>query len=728
MLERWRGLDSRRRAAIGVLAAVLVYLAALGLPGVGHFLHQKAPPGIMIIGVITGAVTSLLAIGLILVYRTNRFVNFAYGSMGSLVGVLAVGMYLQHHWSYWVILPVGVLAGVVVGALTEFLVIRRFANSSRLILTVASIGLAQLLGGFELLGSKAIGFTALTGAFPVPIHFNWHIDVATLGGDQVVIIAAVPLIVAGLAWFLLKTHSGIAVRGAAENAERALLYGIPVRRLSTIVWMIAGGLATLTYLLKAPFSGVAPGVAANGPTVLLPGLAAAVVARMESLPVAFGAGIGLGIMEQVVRWNSQGTPSFQNVVFLVVIIGALLLQKGALSRAKTGVTSSWSATGVVKPIPRELRRLAEVRGARLALLTVVGALFVVLPMGWSDSGQLLAAFAIVWAIVAVSLVILTGWGGHISLGQFGIVGVGAVVGGNLVAKSHADLFLALLAAGAAGALIALVVGLPALRIQGLFLAVTTLAFAIALNSYFFNPDNTFSAGPIHAKFSSLLPTDVRRPLLWHRFDMESNYVSYLVCLAFLALAILASVGVRKARSGRVVVATRDNQRAADAAAVPTMSVKLSAFLLAGVLAGMAGGLQVLLLHKLGQNTFSPVDSLTVFSTAVIGGLGSVPGAISGVLIFRYLETITALGDLRQAITGAGLLVVLLIIPGGFGQVMLNVRDRYLRWVAKRRNLLVPSLLADRRVDEEGDHAPVEADLLEGALSDEPEGEPVGAGR
>src|SRR5207248_8069002 len=130
------------------------------------------PVGIVVIGIITGSVTSLLAIGLILIYRTNRFINFAYGSMGSLVGVLAVGMYLQHHVSYWIILPVGVLTGVVVGALVEFLVIRRFSNSSRLVLTVASIGLAQLLGGFELIGSKAIDFTALTGAFPIPIHFD----------------------------------------------------------------------------------------------------------------------------------------------------------------------------------------------------------------------------------------------------------------------------------------------------------------------------------------------------------------------------------------------------------------------------------------------------------------------------------------------------------------------------------------------------------------------------
>ena len=107
---------------------------------------------------------------------------------------------------------------------------------------------------------------------------------------------------AGLAWFLLRTDVGIAVRAAAENEDRALLLGIPVRRLSTIVWMVAGGLASLTFVLKAPFSGVTPGITTAGPVVLLPALAAAVVARMESLPTAFIAGIGIGIMEQVVAW------------------------------------------------------------------------------------------------------------------------------------------------------------------------------------------------------------------------------------------------------------------------------------------------------------------------------------------------------------------------------------------------------------------------------------------
>jgi branched-chain amino acid transport system permease protein len=536
---------------------------------------------------------------------------------------------------------------------------------------------------------------------------------------------AVPIVITGLAWFLLRTDSGVAVRAAAENSDRALLLGIPVRRLATIVWMIAGGLSALTYLLKAPFSGVTPGVA-NGPEILLPGLAAAVVARMESLPVAFAAGLGLGITEQVVRWNSSGTPSLVDVAYLVVILGALLLQRGKLSRAIEGVTSSWSSTGVVKNIPRELRHLPEVRYVKMVLLALVAFAFVVIPGGWTSSQQLLAAFAVVWGMVAVSLVILTGWGGHISLGQFGIVGVGAIVGGNLLARGHQDLFVALTAAGLAGALAALLVGLPALRIRGLFLAVTTLAFAIALDSYFFNPD----------KFPSMLNIEIHRPMLWQRFDLESNYTMYLFCLAFLALSILVAVGVRKARSGRVVIATRDNQRAADAAAVPTTSVKLSAFILAGVIAGVAGGLHVQIQHSLAQHTYSPIDSITVFSTAVIGGLGSISGALAGVLLFQWLGTVTALGDFRLLLTGTGLLVVLYALPGGFGQLMLAVRDRYLRWVAARRGILVPSLVADKRVQGTADEAADEVDLLRSALSgpslevdDEPEvDEPVGAGR
>jgi len=710
---RWTALNPRVRALLVIGVPALIYVVVNLIGGRDGPVRQHAPMGIIAIGVIYGTVTALGAMGIILVYRANRFINFAHGALGSMVGVIAIGLVLEHGLSYWVALPGAVIVGALMGGLIEYLVIRRFQNATRLVLTVASIGLAQVLGALELFGTKKINFIALTGGFNAPLDFNFKLDVVRIHGDEMLIIAIVPVVIAGLAYFLLRTDAGVAVRASAENVDRALLLGIPVRRLSTIVWLIAGGLASLTYMLQAPFAGVKPGVASNGPTVLLPLLAAAVIARMESLPLAFGAGIGLGIMEQVVRWNTPSKPATVYVVYLVVIVGALLLQRGKLSRGQEAGGSSWSATGIVKPIPGELRRLPEIVWGKGIILAMVAVAFVLLPKGWSNSNQLLAGFAIVWAMIGVSLVVLTGWGGNISLGQFGIAGMGGMVAANLIVNNNLDFFVVIIISGVVGAAIAMVVGVPALRIRGLFLAVTTLAFAIALDNYFLN-QNTFP---------QFIKSSVKRGLLWERFDMDDTYVMYLVCLAFLALSILASLGVRKARNGRVLIATRDNQRAADAASVPTTNIKLSGFILAGTIAGIAGCLDVMLIHGLSVGTFDPIDSITVFSTSVIGGLGSITGAVAGVLLFKFLETAIH-GEIRLALNGAGLLFVLYALPGGLGQLLFSLRDRLLRIIANRRGILVPSLVADKRTEDGGGRAADEVGLLQGALA----GAPIGAGR
>jgi branched-chain amino acid transport system permease protein len=355
--------------------------------------------------------------------------------------------------------------------------------------------------------------------------------------------------------------------------------------------------------------------------------------------------------------------------------------------------------------------LPEVRITRAVL--IAAALFVViyLPLRVEAGTVNLMAVALVWGIVTVSLVELTGWGGHISLGQFAIVGVGAITFGNIVMRQNLDMFVVLLCAAAAGGVVALLIGLPALRIRGLFLAATTLAFAVALDSFFLNPTN----------FPDFIPGNVDRPALWERFDLESEWVMYYVSLAFLVITILAALGIRQARSGRALLATRDNYRAAGAAAVPTTAAKLSGFILSGVVAGIAGGLFILVLRGARANTFQPNMSLEVFSTAVIGGLGSIFGALLGVFAFRWLEQVLS-GELRLLVTGAGLLVVLYVLPGGLGQAVFALRDRLLRIVANRRGILVPSLVADRRATEEEQHADQTA-MLRGALS-----EPVEAGR
>jgi branched-chain amino acid transport system permease protein len=256
-----------------------------------------------------------------------------------------------------------------------------------------------------------------------------------------------------------------------------------------------------------------------------------------------------------------------------------------------------------------------------------------------------------------------------------------------VARWNVDFFAVIAVAAVAGAAVALLVGLPALRIKGLFLAVTTMALAVALDQYFLND----------ATFPQFIPSSaVNRPLLLQRFDLGSNYAMYLVCLGFLGLAVLVARGLRKSRAGRVLIGINDNERAASSAAIATTRVKLAGFVVAGMMAGAAGGLDIILLRALNPGSFPPQDSITVFVYAVIGGLGSVAGVIIGVLFFKYLESITALGQFHQVVSGVVALYVLSAVPGGLGQLVYDIRDRILRVVANRRGIVVPSLVADKR--------------------------------
>ena len=298
VLERIPGAEalgsmSKRNRSLTVAAGVvLAYFGLYNLPLTADFIQDKAPYSVLFIGTVQGTTTALLAMGLILIYRTNRFVNFSYAAMGALPGAFALGLHLEHGFPFFAALVLAVVIGVAVGFVTE-LVIRRFKNSSRLIVTVASIGLAQIFGVMSLLANKAIGFISLAGGFTIPLDLRISLEggIKTMTGDEILIIAVVPAVIAGLAWFLLRTDAGVAIRAAAENEDRALLLGIPVYKLGRIVWMIAGALAALTYVLQAPSAGVSPSVVSAGPAVLLPALAAAVaVVVVEELGRVLEAG------------------------------------------------------------------------------------------------------------------------------------------------------------------------------------------------------------------------------------------------------------------------------------------------------------------------------------------------------------------------------------------------------------------------------------------------------
>ena len=670
---------------------------------------QGAPTGVVLQGVVLGSATALTSLGLILIWRANRFINFAQMALGGAVGLTAAHLFLTWNWPYPVALGLGVVGGIGLGALIEVAIIRRFSRATRLVLTVASLGLAQLLGGMELLLPKALfGVTSFVlGSYETPVSGElFTLSSIRFSGDYLLIVAVVPVAAGALAWMLLRTSAGIAIRASAENNDRALLLGIPVATLHSLVWAIAGGLATLTFLLRAPIVGSVSS-AAMGPTVLLPALTAALIAKMDSLPRAVVAAMVLGALDGIIRWNWP--PETVDVVNLAVILVALLAQRTGSSRAHDA-DGTWQDTASARVLDPRLAALRSIKALRVGLFTVLAGLIVWLPFELSPSDLNAVSISVIWAIVGVSLVAMTGWNGQISLGQFAIVGVGAIVAGNLIERWNVDMFVAIAAAALAGMATALVLGIPAMRIRGPFLAVVTLAFAAMLDSYVLNPDI----------FPSIVPQVVDRPAVWERYPLDNERTMFWLCVAALGLAALMARGARRARSGRLLLAARDNRKAAEAMSVNATRAALQGFLLAGAIAGLAGGLHVLLLRGARKSTFEPFMSVEAFSHTTIGGLGSLGGAMVGALGLRGLE-----GELGQQgkllLNGIGLLVVLFVIPGGLAAGFSRLRDLAVRPIARRHGFLAdgPSTAAD------GSSAAMEADRpeapsVDGEARSEPE--------
>lgn len=641
------------------------------------------PVGIIALGVVIGSMNALLAVGLVLIYRANRVVNFSHGETGGAAAVLTV-LLIVDGWNYFLALAAGLGLAVATGAAIELLVIRRFVRAPRLLLTVATIALAQILSFVSLVLPRAFGEPVVPTGFRTPLsNLRFTVEPVVFDANHLLVVAVTLAAVAGITTFLSRTAYGIGVQAAAENAERAMLVGIPTRALSTLVWVAAAALSALAAILQAPIIGLSIGVLI-GPGLLLRGLAAAVVARMQSLPVAVGAAIGIGVFEQSVYFR-YGLSTIMDALLLAVILAALLAQRRSASRADAADASTWEAVGQVRPVPSELRTLPEVRVGRGAAVALVLAAAIVVPWQLLATSRITLATSIVlWSLVGVSLVVLAGWAGQISLGQFGLVGLGAATAGSLTSEAGWDFGFAVIAASVAGALGALLLGLPALRLRGFFLAVTTLAFAVAMSSYALRLD-------------WLVPdSTVYRPVLFGSIDLENELTYYYVCLATLVVTVLALRGIRAGRAGRAIVGVRDNERNAQAFGVSATTAKLAAFALSGAIAGVAGALFVHQQHRLALEQYAPLRSLEVLTMAVIGGLGSVPGAVLGAVYVRGAQDLLR-GPGAILASGVGLIALLLVLPKGLGALVFSTRDALLRRVAARRGLVVASLLADRRV-------------------------------
>lgn len=641
--------------------------------------------GAILLGCIDGLVIALLGFGVVLVYKADRFVNLANAQLGVVPALLVAKLVLDTGLSWYLAFPLMVGFGVAIGAACRHFVVARLEGASRTSVMIATLGLSQLLLALvfvDWLGPDRV--LLRERGYPLPINVLWEFDQLAVTGRHVLTVVLVPIVLVGLAAWLRASAFGRSMRAAASNGNAARLAGIDVRRTAVTTWAIAGGLSVIGAVLTAPSRSVVQ-LESLSPLLLFLSLGAAALAGFTSLPGVVVAGVALGVVDSVGAYIGDGAGPGLIVVFAVVVLG--LLARSYLVTTDPAAVRGERGEDPFR-IPEAIAHRWYVQSWATTCVAVTVA--VVLPfLPWLSAPHrtfVLASFA-VYGVAVMSLVLLTGWAGQLSLGQFGLVGVGAFTAARLAPRGW-SLLATIVVAAVFGAGMAVIVGLPSARSRGLSLAVTSLGFAVIAPTWLFtqewvSPAEVTSVAPAYA-------------LGFGRLATQRSV--YFVALAVLVLVGLCLVRLRRSNTGRSIVAVRDNERGAATLGFSPFAVRLGAFAVSGAVAAIAGVLWLAVHRNISPETFGPGTSLLLVSAAVIGGLNYVRGAVIGGLIVFGLPLLfegpleTIIGDsypLQLFVGGAGVIAAQIVNPGGIASARRRFLQSRLDWLAARARSRTP---------------------------------------
>ena len=614
------------------------------------------PGEIVVLGAIIGASYGLLAVGLVLVYRSSKLVNFAHAETGAFAAtMLYVGV---NRWGlpYYVVLPFALTIAALLGMAVEAIVVGRLGKAPPLMSIVATLGVAQLLSA---LAAAIAAGGGQQFAFPTPPGMpTFELGALRLTGDYTATLIFAPIVVGALALFLARTRAGLRVRATAANKDAARLAGIPAVRTSRMVWALAGLLAAMTAILAAPSKG--PGFAAAlGPGLLLRGLAPALVAKMRSLPVALAAGVALGIIEQVVFWNQRSSQNVDAILFVVILV-ALLAQQHRTER--NAGHAGWAGVETWRPVATNLRNHPRVRLMAPTALALFAMLAALLPMVLDRARAVTLASMVGYAVIGLALGLLTGLAGQLSLGHFAIGAIGGTA--SVIVANHTGNFaFGLVAAAVVGGTVCLLIGLPVLRARGIFLAVTSLALAVATSSWLLPKDWMIGSG-----------REPPKPTIG-AFEISGARAYYWFVLAVGLVVFLVMAAIRRGGFGRVLIALRDGEDVARSFGISVPARKVQAFVVSGVVAGIGGALYAHTFSRVTVASFPASASIDVAVMVVVGGATLLAGPLVGVLFVIGVPAFLPLDAAGLATTKLGLLLLIVYLPGGFAQLLLPLRDR-----------------------------------------------------
>jgi branched-chain amino acid transport system permease protein len=547
-----------------------------------------------------GCVYALTAMGLVVTYTTSGIFNFAQGAIGMICAFFYFELNQVWHWPSPVALIFTVLVfAPAIGALLERVVIRRLEGARleakltvTIALTLVGIGLATAFWNPQQVRS-------------IPQFFNG--DQVGVGGvnltyQQLFVVGAAVAAAILLKVFFAYTRSGIATRAVVDDRELASLTGAAPTRFSQLGWAMGCGLAALAGILIAPSNGA---LDVNNLTLLvITGYAAAMVGRLRSLPMTFLGGILLGLLVSYAVGYLPGTPGWGAVgnitpmLFLLLVLLVMPQSRAVLS----------SHIQVRAPRIVGLRESVIAGGGLIIVGVVFSQLLNGTALGYANKGLALG-------IIMLSLVLLTGYGGQVSLCQMSFAGLGAYAMSK-VGGDHGSLLGLLAAMGLAGA-VGAVLALPALRLRGLYLALATFAFAQGMDIAFFNQLRFFGA-------AQSIP--VARPNVFG-WSLESDR-SLLVALAVLfAIVAVGLSAIRRSRFGRRLLAMSDSPGACMTLGVDMTQPKLAVFTVSAAIAGLGGAMYGGVQTQVGPNDFQFLLSLTLLLLVVIWGIRTTAGMV-----------------------------------------------------------------------------------------------------
>jgi ABC-type branched-subunit amino acid transport system ATPase component/branched-subunit amino acid ABC-type transport system permease component len=619
-----------------------------------------------LLGLGSGAVYALAAQGIVVIYRGSGVLNFSQGAIGLLSATLFVRTWHEYGWPLWLAIVLGVGAAAVTGAVVFLAVMRPLHRRSQLVRLVASLGVLSVVQQGLL-----IGFGAKTILVP-PFLASGQLEVidgASIGYDRLTILGVAVALSLALGWYFRSTRLGMATLANNDDPIAAAALGWSSTVIGCVNWVIGASLGGLAGVFIVAISGLSP-VALT--LVILPAFAAALASRFQSFVLALAYALALGVGQALlVRYGANffdpvpgldpdgwaDALPFVLIVLVLVARGSVIPRRGELSEMLPRVG-----------LPLRDRRLPLAGAAVLVVFVALGP------------GNLVSTIvtSLLLGLVGLSVVLLAGYAGQLSLGQMAIAGIAALVAGRLSGSAGWPFLLAaafgVVAAIGAGTLFAL----PSLRSRGLALAVVTLGLGVAVQKVVFaNPRYTGGFSGTVVEHPTLFGWDISSS------DHPKRY-AVVVALAFVGAALLVG-NVRRGKLGRRLLAVRSNEHAAASLGISMPATKITAFGLAAAIAAVGGVLLGFRFSAVQYNSFDLFASLQVVILTVIGGTGYVAGAVLGALmapggIGQYFIDLG--GNAERwfiFISGALLLVVIVTNPDGQAHVMV----RQLRQVRSR---------------------------------------------